>query len=116
MISRRIREERAGGRCECLGECGAAHHLEPDGDGTRCSRREGQTIPGNLNRWPVVLTTAHLDHDPGNVDEENLRALCQRCHLRYDRHLHAERRASGADSRRGQARLFDGEPPWPSST
>lgn len=32
----------------------------------------------------IVLTIAHLDHNPLNNDENNLRALCQRCHLRYD--------------------------------
>ena len=32
----------------------------------------------------VVLTTAHLDHDPKNSNPHNLRALCQRCHNRYD--------------------------------
>lgn len=32
----------------------------------------------------VVLTIAHLDHNPENCDPENLRALCQRCHNRYD--------------------------------
>lgn len=33
----------------------------------------------------VVLTTAHLDHNPMNCARENLRAWCQRCHLAYDR-------------------------------
>jgi 5-methylcytosine-specific restriction endonuclease McrA len=37
-------------------------------------------ITGSL----VVLTIAHLDHQPENCDDENLRALCQRCHNRYD--------------------------------
>lgn len=34
----------------------------------------------------VVLTVAHLDHDETNwnVSIDRLRALCQRCHLRYD--------------------------------
>lgn len=32
----------------------------------------------------VILTVAHLDHDVNNNDPENLRALCQRCHLVYD--------------------------------
>lgn len=31
---------------------------------------------------PRVLTVDHLDHDPGNCADENLLALCQRCHLR----------------------------------
>lgn len=32
----------------------------------------------------IVLTVAHLDHDPTNNSLENLRALCQRCHNRHD--------------------------------
>jgi len=36
-------------------------------------------------RWIViVLTIAHLDHNPQNNDFENLAALCQRCHNRHD--------------------------------
>ena len=35
----------------------------------------------------IILTIAHLDHDPKNwnVKDERLKALCQRCHLLYDR-------------------------------
>ena len=33
----------------------------------------------------VVLTVAHLDHDVKNNDMDNLRALCQRCHNRWDK-------------------------------
>ncbi len=32
----------------------------------------------------VVLTIAHLDHQKANADYDNLRAWCQRCHIRYD--------------------------------
>ena len=34
----------------------------------------------------VILTVAHLDHDETNWDVkiDRLRALCQRCHLKYD--------------------------------
>ncbi|MEL6627447.1 MAG: hypothetical protein AAFQ92_18135 [Bacteroidota bacterium] len=34
----------------------------------------------------IVLTIAHLDHDPENhdVQDDRLAALCQQCHLRYD--------------------------------
>jgi hypothetical protein len=31
-----------------------------------------------------VLTVAHLDHTPENCADENLKALCQRCHNTYD--------------------------------
>lgn len=37
----------------------------------------------------IVLTVAHLhDHNPANVDDDNLAALCQRCHLTHDRTMH----------------------------
>ena len=32
----------------------------------------------------IVLTVAHLDHQPENCAEDNLRAWCQRHHLAYD--------------------------------
>lgn len=40
----------------------------------------------------IVLTVAHLDHTPENCELTNLRAWCQRCHLHYDRHHHAQTR------------------------
>jgi hypothetical protein len=38
----------------------------------------------------IVLTIAHLDHTPENCDESNLRAWCQRHHLRYDAAHHKQ--------------------------
>jgi hypothetical protein len=35
----------------------------------------------------VVLTTARLDHRPENCKADNPKAMCQRCHNSYDRHL-----------------------------
>jgi len=42
------------------------------------------------NMVDIVLTIAHMDHVPENCEPENLKALCQRCHLRYDAKHHAE--------------------------
>jgi hypothetical protein len=81
-ISRRIRFERAAGQCECLGECGRGTH-----DG-RCPNRHGQPAYGTGSM--VILTTAHLDHTPENCDPANLRAMCNGCHLHYDRDHHRE--------------------------
>ncbi len=57
----------------------------------------------------VVLTVAHLDHDPPNVEDDNLVALCQRCHLRYDAKHHqrnaADTRARKRDAESGQISL-----------
>lgn len=99
-ISWVIRWVRALGRCECRGECGRVHITTT----SRCSARNGTaTIHGAA----VVLTVAHLDHIPENVHPANLRAMCQGCHLRYDREHHAEtRRATLAAQRmeRGEPR------------
>lgn len=48
----------------------------------------------------VVLTVAHLDHDPANMDEANLAALCQWCHLHHDQQHHANTRAARKDQMR----------------
>ena len=38
----------------------------------------------------VILSIAHLDHDPEHNHADNLKALCQRCHLAHDRRQHAK--------------------------
>ena len=82
-ISQRIRFERAGGKCE---HCGAVH---------------GQPHPITGKRTILAvahLGTPHRDGTAGNrydlhdVREENLMALCQRCHFAYDREANAEKR------------------------
>ena len=56
---------------------------------------ENYTIRENGSK--VVLTIAHLDHTPENCDYSNLRALCQKCHNKYDAKHRAEtRRKAGA--------------------
>lgn len=47
-----------------------------------CGAVSGQPHP--ITGSKVVLTVAHLDHDPRNCDPANLKAWCQRCHNRYD--------------------------------
>lgn len=83
LISLRIRNDRAGGFCECLGEC--------DRHDGWCLARDGKRHP--VTTSIVRLTVAHLDHTPENSHDDNLRAMCQRCHLSYDREHHAETRA-----------------------
>jgi len=60
----------------------------------------------------VVLTIAHLDHDTMNNDPENLRALCQRCHNRYDAAYRTANRSRTFDEKRGQMRLPPIEKPY----
>ena len=71
-ISKRIRFERAQNHCEVCG----------------CENYKPHPITGSK----VVLTVMHLNHIPEDVRDENLKAACQRCHLRYDAKRHAETR------------------------
>jgi 5-methylcytosine-specific restriction endonuclease McrA len=48
---------------------------------------------GGWRRVRIVLTVAHLDHDPQNNDPANLMALCQYCHNRYDAEHRRQTRA-----------------------
>lgn len=98
-ISLRIRVERAQGRCECAGECGrSVAHLDLDG---RCMNWNGARAVGTGS--VVVLTVAHLNHTPEDCREENLRAMCQGCHLHYDRDHHAQTRARVSAEQRAAA-------------
>ena len=50
-----------------------------------CRALNGDLHPKTYSK--VVLTIAHLDHDPENWDitDDRLKAWCQRCHLAYDK-------------------------------
>lgn len=122
-ISQRVRE-RAGQRCEWCGvKNGALGGRARDGTFVRA-----QPLGEKLLRleWPrpgtyswcsdaahgahhlrivrIVLTVAHLDHRPENCDDANLKALCQRCHLRHDAKMHS----TGMKARR-KARMAVGD-------
>lgn len=116
VISDAIRFGRAGGRCECRGECGKEHADEQGVVVEWCTARHNEPHPmtGSL----VTLTVAHLDHQPEHSDnpggafvllpleESNLRAMCQRCHLNYDSHVHAAAAAETRERRREQIGLW----------
>lgn len=93
-ISRRIRD-RAGNACE------GAPGIYPD-----CRAENGKAHPVTGSK--VVLTVAHLDHAPENCADENLRAMCQRCHLTYDANHHARNAQATMRSRRAIRDLFEG--------
>lgn len=84
-ISWQIRSERAGWCCEWCGACNGWPHPDTGSN--------------------VVLTVAHLGvpladgrpgdkHDKSDCRPENLAALCQRCHLNFDRPDHMARAAA----------------------
>jgi 5-methylcytosine-specific restriction endonuclease McrA len=57
----------------------------------------------------VVLTVAHLDHDTQNNSDENLAALCQKCHLTYDGQHHAKNARKTRIKKKEQAKLEAGQ-------
>lgn len=99
-ISAAIRA-RSGGRCECHGECGL-HRTTPGP--RRCCERQGE--PAKWAKGRVVLTVAHLDHQPENCSASNLKAMCQRCHLRYDTAHHQRNAAATRRAKKHNLELF----------
>lgn len=109
-ISRRIRFERAKGKCE---KCGVADGAQGWRDAVGNFWTEQQIFDAKdagfeLMRakaereriLKIVLTVAHVDQNPANNAESNLLALCQRCHNRLD----APHRARNAAVTRGNKR------------
>jgi hypothetical protein len=48
----------------------------------------------------IILTIAHLDHDPRNSAPENTPALCQACHNSHDAKHRARGRIEREDARK----------------
>jgi hypothetical protein len=104
-LSRRVRFDRARGRCEA---CGRPHatliRCLPDGRWFDPAQQTWRDRCGRHAHWPdllamiparttlVLLAAAHLDHDPSNNRLRNLKSLCQRCHLLHDRPYHRAQR------------------------
>ena len=68
-------------------------------EGGRCTRLISPPT-GWLRKVRIVLTIAHLNHDPADNRDENLMALCQWCHLHHDRAHHKDTRRGRKDARR----------------
>lgn len=76
--------ERANNCCEFCGVQNYSFRYKFDHD---------EILPPNSNvslkqYSKIVLTIAHLDHNPTNNHPDNLKALCQKCHLNYDKEQH----------------------------
>lgn len=95
---------RAGNRCEEEG-CRVPNHAVGfrDQDGTfyeieNSHQGEQDALDAQAQGYKIiriVLTIAHLDHNPENCADDNLRAWCQLHHNRYDRkHRKQTRRQS----------------------
>lgn len=142
-ISRRIRFERAGGRCE---QCGLKHGQQiirsrqdgtryliwdeetwgycwPDGTPIRLSEISDEfSIDGR--HTTVILTVHHIGvpkpdgspgspHDKMDCRDENLAALCQRCHLLADMPTHVANRKRTLARRKHEALRGAGNVPLP---
>lgn len=75
----------------------------------RTTRGGESTRPrGAMRQVRIVLTVAHLNHTAGDDRDENLKALCQWCHLNYDAQHHRETRATRKDAARPLIAIAEG--------
>jgi ribosomal protein S14 len=75
-ISEDIRFNRADNKCEV---CGIPNHVF-----VNSKTREICLSLDEPDAIKIVLTVGHLDHTPENNDYSNLKAMCQKCHNKYD--------------------------------
>ena len=64
------------------------------------------TPPGEPKIIVIVLTVAHLNHDPTDCRPENLAAMCQRHHLAYDHDHHRRNAQATRRAKAGTLELF----------
>ena len=54
----------------------------------------------------IVLTLAHLDHGLKDHSDDNLQALCQRCHFLLDREQHQRNARKTRNRKKGLVDMF----------
>ena len=93
--------ERAGNKCEFCSVPNGLHGWRDEI--SQFHELDEDWSPTGVKFIKIVLTIAHLDHDEENheVQDTRLRALCQRCHLAYDKIERRDRK----DKKRGQGTL-----------
>jgi hypothetical protein len=129
QFSKAIRDDRAKGRCECKGECGQDHQgrCEARNGGYRilgitvwfetlvANAKELKSFfdlfkAGNYKASKIVLTVAHLHKHgceytpPYCAKRRHVKAMCQQCHLRYDKE---QRSRNAARTRRRKKNNLD---------
>ncbi|MEM6518924.1 MAG: hypothetical protein AAF722_06270 [Cyanobacteria bacterium P01_C01_bin.70] len=103
----------------CCTECGRPCRQPGESPDEAIARIERSNHPKVSELWDVVedaepvarlgrfkLTVAHLDHELGNCDRNNLKALCAPCHGTYDLKQMGRKRVLKAE-RHGQLRIED---------
>lgn len=119
LISRLIRFFRAGNKCEICGlengaiikRLGKGQWREPneEEDSRLCDLMESglnyQKALKEVKLTKIILTVAHMDHIKTNNRFDNLKALCQSCHLFHDKDHHATNRRFGRNWKKNQTEL-----------
>lgn len=117
LIRKLIKENRAKGKCE---HCDLEHNSYAMRGGfspapTFLVERMHALVKDGFKEFEarkmvgiakVVLTVAHLDHDITNNRFDNLKCLCQRCHLQHDKADNWNRRRYGKDYKKNQETLL----------
>jgi len=104
--------ERAGNKCEFCGlRNGAVGFRDAGGSFNEIDFSEADEYPDiddddDIRIFKIVLTIAHMDHDTTDNRPENLRALCQKCHLNYDKVQHKQARRATRANKQGLIKLF----------
>ena len=107
-----IRFDRAKGQCECTGECGLHQPsmFTATQEPRRCVERNGEDAKWAKGR--IMLTVAHLNAPGGPCSciphcaiAEHVKAMCQRCHLKYDIERHVRHRTEKRDAKRLKNRI-----------
>lgn len=85
--------------------CGNGYH-DKAGSG-ELTYKEARKLVKHCNEYSednlivIVLTVAHLDHDVTNNELSNLKALCQKCHLNYDKEHHRKNTKETLNKKKG---------------
>lgn len=66
---------------------------------------ENESLVIDTRAIVIVLTVAHLNHEPADCRPDNLRAWCQRHHLAYDQEHHLQTAYATRMARRGNLEL-----------
>lgn len=79
-VGRRVLWDRAGGRCECRGDCGITH---PEGQrrkkSERCTNVHGDVFAGGGRAF---ITLTFLNGNTEDCTEQNLLVMCNACRAR----------------------------------
>ncbi len=125
----RKKDPRVGAKCEFCGVQNYSVRLSSGVILEQCSSyKNARKVADHHNKYPsqlgdaavIVLTIAHLeDPNPQNCNDDNLAALCQRCHNKYDMKMRVQNRKTSSiqlQIKNGQLSFSFFEQPNPASS